>query len=162
MTNSDIIACSALIVAVVSVLIAMRQLDIQQNHNKKSLKPIGYIDVGDYEENLYAKISNHGLGPMIIIKAEFKNSQKTLSNIVDFLPDGFIYDDFVKEFQNKIITPNNYLYLFNALFEEGNFEDKDKFRAILKDITVIFHYKSVYGEDDSCSRKLDWFGRKLA
>jgi hypothetical protein len=133
MTNSDIIASGALIIALISVFIAMRQLGIQQNHNKKSLKPLGNIDLGDYEDNLYAKISNHGLGPLIIETIEVSKDGITKSDIMSFLPDlpkGKYYKDFVIDMKDKIITPNNSIYLFDISFEKSEVDLIEDFRLV--------------------------------
>ena len=164
MSSSDVIAVGALILAIISVFIANKQLAIQQNHNKKSLKPLGQIDLGDYEDNLYAKITNYGLGPLIIESVFFyygENKKSDLIKLLPSLPKDKTYKDFVQKFETKIIAPNNNICIFDILFSKTENSLRDEFREILKDITIEVNYKSIYDESITYKKELTWFERNL-
>lgn len=41
---------------------------MQRTHNKKSVLPLGFISLANYEDLLRIKIINTGIGPLIIKK----------------------------------------------------------------------------------------------
>ena len=61
-----IIAFGALLTSISSIVLTIKALKVQKQHHLKSVKPIGYITVGDYEDDIYISIVNNGVGPLII------------------------------------------------------------------------------------------------
>ena len=54
---------ASLVVAVAAFVVAKRTHEAQKLHDRQSVLPILNITVGDYEENLYVRITNNGVGP---------------------------------------------------------------------------------------------------
>ena len=68
--NKDLItswtAIFAVLASAVSFTIAAINMMMQRKHNRKSVLPIGHISVGDYENQIFVRLWNYGIGPMII------------------------------------------------------------------------------------------------
>jgi len=57
-------AVNLMVIVLVAVLV--HRLETKREHDM--VRPFAYINVGDYEDDIYVKIQNHGLGPMVIKK----------------------------------------------------------------------------------------------
>lgn len=168
-----IIACGALIVSVASVIFTWRQLKMQREHNLKSIKPIGRICIGDYENKIYVAIENCGIGPMIINEILTKNSihqtkEKFIDILSEELADRIVWTDFTGRYPGRSILPGAML---NLLVWTPNDSYKDKQESIeidkkdlrneLKDVKLFVSYKDIY-ESTTYKTELDfndWFGR---
>ncbi|WBL26786.1 hypothetical protein [Zunongwangia sp. HGR-M22] len=75
-------------IATVAVVFTWRTLYIQKKHNIKSIIPIGKIRIGDYESNIYIRIDNSGIGPLIFQKL-FLNGVKIPANkmLIESIPN---------------------------------------------------------------------------
>ncbi|MBD5560219.1 MAG: hypothetical protein HDQ87_07685 [Clostridia bacterium] len=124
---------ASFIVAVAAFVIAKRTHDAQKLHDRQSVRPILNIVVGDYEENLYVRIVNNGVGPALITKFTcFYDNDRTLqskSNLYEIMPssamvtkNGYdildidikIYSDFVEDVVGRAIAPGNYITLLQV------------------------------------------------
>ncbi len=169
-----IIACGALIMSVASVVFTWKQLKMQREHNLKSIKPIGRIRIGDYENKIYVAVENCGIGPMIINEILSKNSlRETKLKFIDILSeelvDRIVWTDFTGRYAGRSILPGAML---NLLVWTPNDSYKDKPESIeidkkdlrneLKDIKLVVSYKDIY-ELTTYKTELDfndWFGRR--
>ncbi|PKQ62585.1 hypothetical protein BZG02_12775 [Labilibaculum filiforme] len=168
-----IIAFSAFMVSLFGIGLSIRTLRIQRRHNYVSLMPIGQIVLGDYEDEIFVKISNAGVGPLIINSVEVYNSKISRSNLIDFLdvdmPRGLTWSDFVKELANKAIRVDEDMYLARVESldysedKSTNYDDfKKSTRATLGGLTILVKYSDVYGKNHfEVSRTLNWFNRTL-
>lgn len=169
-----IIGIAALVLSSIGIFASIRSLIIQRKHNYMSLKPICRIKVGDYESNIFVKLSNTGVGPLIIKRVAISYCNKVKSNLIDFcptVPEGLDWNDFVKEIKGKVIRVNEDLVLIdiegldkrrNTQKEAADFgEFITKLRNILSEVTINVEYTDIYEKNYFKEmRKLSWFNRK--
>src|SRR5665213_941427 len=111
LTNNDKLvtgwtAIAALFVSSVSIILAFCGLMTQRRHDRKSVQPIGHISVGDYENEIFVRLRNDGVGPMIVRVSRVRDSLdgRTEISIVDFmpeLPDGYLWKTFVGDMRDR-------------------------------------------------------------
>lgn len=159
MSTSDIIASSALVIATLSFLTAVWQARLQRLHNANSLKPIAQLAPADYENKLFVKLVNCGVGPLIITNSLFYNGIAQHDNLIDFLPTNIMYDTFHTLYTGRVVPANDSVILFEKSFELLTNEDKAQLRSILKDIKVRIEYEDIYQNSFVLDRNLAWFGR---
>src|SRR5580704_2616478 len=91
-TNKDLITSWTAILAVfasaASFAIAALSMRMQRSHNRKSVLPMGSVTVGDYENQLFVRVWNYGVGPMIIEKLviEQDGADQQVSGLIDLMP----------------------------------------------------------------------------
>ncbi|MGQ0684702.1 hypothetical protein [Bradyrhizobium sp.] len=163
-------AIAALIVSFLALLATIANSVMQRRHNRKSVHPIGHISVGDYENQLFVRIRNDGIGPMIVKKVTVRNQEngETKGSIIDFmtdLPFDYQWTTFVGDITDRAISANDHLTL---ILLEGDVQD-DRFlssrhlvRQLVSKLSIQVKYENIYGERMApASRNLDWFGRLL-
>jgi hypothetical protein len=119
-------AIAALFVSLVSIILTFVSLWMQRRHNRKSVQPIGHISVGDYENEIFVRLRNDGIGPMIVKTAQVYNSDdgRTQISIIDFmpeLPDGYSWTTFIRAMDGRAVSANDHLTLVSLV---GNPEDR--------------------------------------
>jgi hypothetical protein len=172
-TNKDLITSWTAILAVfasaASFAIAALSMRVQRSHNRKSVLPMGSVTVGDYENQLFVRVWNYGVGPMIIEKLVIERedgADQRVPGIIDLmptLPGKCRWSTFVREISDRAIPANDHITL---ILLEGDEDDRDfvaarqMVRKILSGLTVKVEYKDVYGETmPPAVRNLKWFGR---
>ena len=171
LNNPDsIIALCALITSIVSIFFTYRGLRLQKIHNLKSVRPIGVIITDDYEDDIYVRIDNNGIGPMIVKEIKVFSALQESSSIIDLVPESLnekvVWADFLGAVQNRAIMPGNDLYLIRLTFDEADtaastqHETRKEVRDFLQHLTVELSYTDVYEKTMfKTTRKLDWFAR---
>ena len=163
----------AIITSIVSIAVSISALKSKSAHDRKSVKPILQVKVGDYEGHLHVRLDNVGTGPAIIASAQFRHPKgihSTLLKCVPALAPPFFWDDFVGSIDGRAIPAQGSLELlsFSGASEKtgaqyphlASINARDGIRDALKDVTIIVTYVNIYDEVmPSCIRKLDWFGR---
>jgi hypothetical protein len=162
----------AFITSLVSIYYTHTGLQIQREHNIKSILPIGDISLGDYENNIFVRIDNNGIGPMIIKELKVFNLEVSGYNIIDLIPEeinqNITWTDFVSKVKNTAINPGNPLYLIHKEFTDNliqndvllDIENRKELRECLSTFTVELTYTDVYSKNNYViTRNLDWFGR---
>ncbi|QMW05407.1 hypothetical protein [Spirosoma foliorum] len=136
------------------------QLYLQRTHNEKSLKPLGQIDLEDRQGHLYVRITNNGLGPMIIDRFVFYKDGKKYTAIKECLPlDRQSYTAIeVNESVQKVILPNGHLIIFETRLEAGK-EDARRVRQQLSPITLTVEFHDIYDNRMIIERDFQWFAR---
>lgn len=159
-----LIATIALITSIISIIIGVVGLHIQRKHNKKSVLPIGSINLADYEDCLRIKISNNGVGPMIIKSCITKGISESKSYPIDWMPEGIMWNTFRKNLEDHTIIAGDSLTLLELnvdLNDNTAVVQRNQIRSILNDLEIIIEFSDIYGKCFTKSRKLDWFGRNL-
>jgi hypothetical protein len=169
--NKDLITSWTAILAILtSVTIAAINMTMQRRHNRKSVLPIGHVSVGDYNNQIFVRLWNYGVGPMIIkrvvVAREGEQKKPSIIGFMPKLPDDFPWSTFVGDISNRVIPGNDNIPL---ILLEGDEKNRDfvavrqMVREILSGLTIKVEYKNVYGENmPPAVRNLDWFGRLLA
>jgi hypothetical protein len=159
-------AVLAVIVSFISVILTTWTLYIQRLHDRKSVQPIGHISVGDYENDIFVKIRNDGIGPMIISRVSVKHSKGAAKNaLIHFMPDDISWNTFVDDVTGRAISPAGHITLLQlqeGLNDAAFIVSKRKVRQALSELVIECEYTNIYGEKmPLATRKLSWFGRLL-
>jgi hypothetical protein len=171
LTSPNLVATLALVVSVISIGIGFWGSWRQQIHNKLSVRPIGHINLSDYDNMLAIAIENAGMGSMIIKSIETTDEKgNKKDNPIDWiqsdilLPE-FKWRDFRTDLQNLAIKEGNSVILLDYRLDPNNVEAqtiREDIRSILKNLKITIVYEDIYGkEQPPLCRKLDWFGRNI-
>ncbi len=91
-TNSDIIAISSVVVALIALVVAILQGHITRKHNLLTLRPVLTIESeSSLKQGVSIRFRNHGQGPAFIKKVEYIVDGKSYS-----LSSGNDYSDLMK------------------------------------------------------------------
>lgn len=161
----------ALITSVVSIILTVITIKIQHRHNLKSVRPIGYITVGDYENDIYVSIINNGIGPMLIKGFKATNERVSSdSSLIDIIPNDLneqiVWSDFASTIIGRTLKPGDRMYLIRLKIKEEEIDKefyqkiKKSIREFLKNVKIVIEYTDIYEKNKyNISRKLEWFGR---
>lgn len=169
--GSAVLAAVACLISFVSLYVSHRTAKHQETHDRMSVRPLVYIAVGDYENRLYVKIQNNGVGPLILKRITVEGAaepNKPLIEAMPQLPPKAAWTNFVEDITGRSVPPGGEVFLIDL--EEGSSASRayftvarDKVRAALGTLTVKVEYTDIYDHSLPASlRKLDWFHRHNA
>ena len=160
----------ALLVAAVSIGIAFYGVKLQRQNNLMAVRPLPYISCADYEDLVWVKVRNDGVGPLIIKNIEFRREGKVaefpdLISYMPPLPTGLHWSKFSRGLARTIAIgadlPLLELRLDPSKMDHVRF--RDACRAELRRIEVRVHYTDMHGSPfEPVSRLLDFFARRVA
>jgi hypothetical protein len=158
----------ALIVSIFALVVTWRQLYIQRKHNENSLKPLGQIDLGDYNKHTFVYLINYGLGPLIIKKLSFNKMGIEYSRITDCLEidsKTYMHIDIDNQ-QQKIVLPGKYIEIFETKFVHKpntsyNGQSMINLKRQLSGIFLTVYYSDIYNNNYTICRDLVWFKRHI-
>jgi hypothetical protein len=165
-----IVATLAVFVSIVSVVFTALALKYQRRHNYKSVRPIGVLVGGNYENNIFIKLENNGIGPLIIKKMVVSYKSINGSDIINVIPttlSGRIrWSDYATELEDKTIPASksiNLLVWTPKNYEQQDIEridlDRRELRDVLKLIKITVYYTDVYEQTEySVSESFDGYG----
>jgi hypothetical protein len=152
---------AAAIAAIFSFFVAYQA----NRQSKGSVRPLPFVMIGDFENDLSVSIHNFGVGPLIIEKLEVTNSQigEARGNIIEFMPDlidGEAWDNFVQDnIVGRPIAPGGSMRLVRYLGD--NPQNIKSIREALSRLTVTVIVSDVFGKKmPACSRALTYFARQ--
>ena len=162
--NSEtIIALSAVAISLISLFVAIKALKMQRKHNKLSVKPIAHFSKGDYENQIFVKVKNYGLGPLIITEfnvTKNKSSFKRLIDSFDGLASQITWDTFTDDIEGRSLAPQKEFTLIKASFTQNQNDIRQAIRDSLAKTTLTIKYKCIYDEaHPEVQEKLEWFAR---
>lgn len=120
--------------SILAILIALLTYYSQKIHNRNSVKPLLNVIFGDYENCIYVKIQNNGVGPAIIKSMVCNNDKsETSDTLIGLIPKEKMvkiknqqkiinlrhYNDFVKNIEERVIAPGNEIMLLNYTPDEN-------------------------------------------
>jgi len=158
----DWVALSALIISVVSVVIAVsfnrKTLKMTEKHNKKSVEPLitdtyfaQTLSEKGKNSSVSYKIKNCGLGPAIIknINYRIKDTDNKSVFIIyesNISPINYIYDLSLCFLMDKshALASTESLELFNLYFRD--FDSAEQFHNLIKNTEFSLDYETIYGE----------------
>lgn len=163
---SAFVAVSALLVSLISILLAFVALWMQRRHNYKSLTPIASLPIGDYENLIEVKLRNTGVGPLIVKKFTATKNNECKKNIVSFMPkmpEGMYWETFYNDLDGLCVPPNETAVIIRLCGDPGDEQFakfRDEVRNELKNISIEVQYRDIYNRNmpKKC-RDLKWFGR---
>jgi len=158
-----IIAVSAVFTSVISLAVATKALKIQRKHNCLSVKPIAHFSVGDYEDCIYVKLQNYGLGPLIIENFYATKNNNNYISVIESLGDlssKITWNAFTGSIDEKVISPDNESILLKGSFDENQDEIKKDIQKSLSKTKLTLIYKDIYNEmQPEKTHELTWFSR---
>jgi hypothetical protein len=173
--NKDLItswtAILAVIASAVSLVIASISMKMQRAHYRKTVLPLGSLSLGDYENHIFVRLRNDGVGPMILEEISVHSlvdDQRVGSALIDLMPEipeGLRWASFVKDISGRVFAPGKDIDLLSIKGNENDLEFVDarrRIREALLKLSVKVNYRSIYGDTSFTQRSLDWFGRHLA
>ena len=169
--SSVFVAAAALLLSAISVFLSLAALKHQRTYSRLTVRPLGYVMLGDYEDHLFVKLRNNGTGPMIvkkIIVVGASNPSEPLINAMPSLPPKVSWTTFVEECEDRSVPAGGELVLVELSAEssasQGQFTlFRDKVRMALSPLTVQAEYTDIYGTSrPKVSRELAFFRRMLA
>ncbi|MVM32449.1 hypothetical protein GO755_20560 [Spirosoma sp. HMF4905] len=139
------------------------QVYLQRVHNEKSLKPLGQIDLEDRQGHIYVRVTNNGLGPMIVDRLIFQKDGKSYTAIEGCLElDSRSYTRIsVNESVRKVILPNGHLVIFDTRLEASE-GDAQRVRQQLSLITLKVEFHDIYDNKMTIERNFQWFARHMS
>ncbi|MEI6418904.1 MAG: hypothetical protein WCO82_07550 [Sphingomonadales bacterium] len=162
---SAITAIFSIFIALISIFFTKKTLELQDRHNRLSVRPIPFVALANYENCIRVKINNDGSGPMIVKNVKISDGDSTYDNVIDCmpaLPRELSWSNYTSSLVDRSIPPNEALILIELI---GDLNDityasyRDSCRSVLSGLTVDVTIEDIYGENFHTSRKLDWFSR---
>ena len=166
LSGSLIAAGGALFAAWVAWHAVMDQIESDKELARNTVRPLAYIAVGDYENQIFVKVVNNGPGPMIIKSITINNMPQPLIEVMPGLGD-VRWTHFVKDCANRGVRAGGEVVLINLSSKSNRHvcarrfaEARDLVRSALGKITVRVEYTDIYNTNQpAAERKLDWFHR---
>lgn len=167
-----ILPSTAIIISIIAVIFTACALYIQRKHNIKSIKPIGKIRIGDYESNIYIRIDNSGIGPLILLKV-FLNGNEIPADkmLIESIPsrrrENIQWKNFSGNYNNRTIPIGDNLELIRWT-PESDFPKspeeiettKSNIRDTFQNWNLKIEYTDIYkSETFTDELNLSWFGR---
>lgn len=149
---------STIIISSLALFATFYQLYLQRSHNEKSVRPFGQIDLEDRKGHIAVRISNNGMGPMILNEIRFEKEGKIYTSIKECLTlDARSYTSItVDDSVQKIILPNAQLIVFETRIGEDEIANV---RKQLAPIMIKVFFRDIYDNDFMIERSLIWFER---
>jgi len=154
----------AIIISMLALFATLYEAYLQRTHNRKSVRPLIQIDLGDHENKLYVYIRNNGLGPMIIDKLSFTKNGTPYAYIKDCLdiPSTSYMHVLVNDAAKRVVLPNAHLVVFEKAFgDHAQNTEIDLVRKQLTPITLKVNYRDIYDNKFTFVRDLNWFSRHV-
>jgi hypothetical protein len=155
---------ATVLISVLALVGLYCQVYLQRTHNEKSLKPLGQIDFRDRQNQLFVRISNNGIGPLIVDRLYFIKDGKchpAIEECLDLDQRSYARVD-GGESVRKVILPNTWLTLFETHFEEHDVEAAmDHVRQQLAAITLKVEFHDIYDNKMRIERDFKWFSRYI-
>jgi len=156
-----IIAVLNLLILGGTLFVAYTTYKSQKIHNYNSVKPILQLDLGDYEDDIYVRLYNNGVGPAIIksIKIVKSGDNATRSDIIGYFENlEWEWDVFNTGLEGVAIAPNQYTFFIDM--KNPNDDQKRKLRNTLRKLQIQVDYVDIYGNLMlPINEDLSWFER---
>jgi len=162
-----ITAVAALFVSAVSIVLAIFNMTTQRTHNRKSLMPIAHVRLGDYENRIFVRLHNDGIGPMVISRVTVSkpgSKAKKQASLIAFMPDlpaGILWTTSVADLAGWALAADKDITL---LMLEGDPADakfvsaRQSIRQALSELKIEVKYHDIYGTRmPRAVRDLQWF-----
>jgi len=169
--SNAVIALTAILATFTSAYSILRgeaNAKAQRLHNKLSVKPIGQIAVGDWQDRLYVGLENAGSGPLIVHTLRIiENGELQHEHLIELmprLPVGTYWKNFIREgIEGRAILPGNVLKLVELEIDDRRSEQgsiRDEVRRTLAKYEIVLEYGDIYDQKvRKVTRHLTWFVR---
>jgi len=152
----------SLIISFLALLATFYQAHLQRVHNQKSVKPLAEINLRDRDGEMFVRIANNGVGPLIVDKVVFTKGDKQYEHIQDCLdidPKTYFHVE-VGDTNKKVIIAGGFLELFsNELNPKESAEKIEMFQKQLSVLQLKVHGHDIYSNEITVEKSLSWFAR---
>ena len=174
-----IFSIGTIVLSVVAIIISIITFRSQKKHNKNSVRPILNIIFGDYENNIYVRVDNNGVGPAIIKNIECtyctEKGMVTKKSLIDLISYWIstqnnseylsrridCFSDFVEDISGRTIAPDHSIVLLKL--SNPDHGQATILRSFLNEVHIEVSYTDIYNTKPwTCSRACDFFGRTLS
>jgi hypothetical protein len=160
------VALCALFISLLSIILTVFALRMQQRHNYKSLTPIASLPIGDYENLIEVSLKNTGVGPLIVKSFVVSNGSENKNNIIDWMPktpENIDWETFYNDIEGLCVPPNESAIIIRLSGNENSqtfSKFRDQVRKALAPLKIKVAYQDIYERDMPVrKRDLSWFGR---
>ena len=143
-------------VSLIAIWISLRTYKSQIIHDRNSVRPIIDIVIGYYEDDLFVKLRNSGVGPAIVKQLVCSCDEEETSSLISLIPisyeckvgtelihvDFSEFTDYVESIDGRAIAPNSEIILLRL--QNQSYKKVHILRKILKDVTVKVQYSDIY------------------
>lgn len=154
-----VLPLGSLVTAIVSIIIAVSSLKSQKIHNQNSFKPIIQINLGDYENDIFVKIVNRGVGPGIVDEVKLLKSKNKY--LIDLFKspecNKWVWTTFNKRFEGTAISPGSEFTMLRM--EDPTDREKNIIRKGLCQEIIYIAYHDIYDNKFDMQYPLEFFGR---
>lgn len=167
---SSIAAVAACVIAYYSFRVSRRTFVNQHIHNLTSVRPLASIEVGDFENRLYVKLVNNGVGPLIVKSIRVPGGLDPDQPLYLQMPNlggKVFWTNFVEDTAGRSIRPGAELMLLDLDAESSTSKtqyvvERDNIRRALGTLSIDVAYTDIYDTDfPLASRSLNWLHRHL-
>lgn len=152
----------SLIISFLALLATFYQAHLQRVHNQKSVKPLAEINLRDRDGEMFVRIANNGVGPLIVDKVVFTKGDKQYEHIQDCLdidPKAYFHVE-VDDTNKKVIIAGGFLELFsNELNPKESAEKIEMYQKQLSVLHLKVHGHDIYGNKITVEKSMSWFAR---
>ena len=159
-----VIALVAVLVATLSIIVSWRALRHQVRHNKLSARPIPFLSLSNFQNQLRVRIVNDGIGPLIVKRVTISDGSRSEADVIAWMPRppaGIAWSTYTRRLEDRSILPGTHLTLLQL---DGDLSDaafvdfRDECRRVLQTLEGVIEYTDIYGDAfPPYARKLDWF-----
>ena len=140
-----IIAFCSLLTSLLAIVLSVASVFLQQKFNKNSIQPFCDVQFETRINQSTLKISNNGLGVMIINKIYYNNTFENKNQELTDIFSDVAFKTFCEwNYDGSSITANGEKNLYEATF--NNVAELDKAIELLKSIEVCIEYSDFYGK----------------
>lgn len=147
-----------------ALLVTLFGFYLQRRESEKSQKPIPQIVFGDTAKQIFVRVQNNGVGPLITNQLTFiknGNSYTDIEECLDLDPKSYMHTQ-ITGADKKVLIPGSYLEVFSTQFEEYEAEkEMDVVRKQLSQLTLKVDCQDIYNNKTAIERELKWFSRHL-
>ncbi len=138
------------------------QAHLQRIHNQKSVQPLAQINLRDRDGEMFIRVGNNGVGPLIVDRVTFTKDGQQYERIQDCLgidPKSYFHIR-VGDANKKTIVAGGFLELFSKTLDPlENGEKVALFQRELSCLHVKVQGHDIYDNSVSVEKNLEWFVR---
>ncbi|MCK6614886.1 MAG: hypothetical protein L6Q47_11660 [Ignavibacteriaceae bacterium] len=141
-------ALTAIFTSVAAILLNLWVIKIQITHNYKSVKPLAFVDIFDYQDQTSISILNSGMGPMIITRICFYDGHQKIEDINKLFPfNEMKFKNYNPEIIGTVIVPGDSVNLIDFRADKTDSQSishRDFIRNKLGNFTLEIDFVDIY------------------
>jgi hypothetical protein len=161
--STELLSILAFFVAVIALFTSIWQGIIARTHNRKSVRPIPDLYLGNFINQVQICVRNYGIGPLLVKNFSVSGSGKQADSIVEIVcspPNDFPWANYSCSTQFTISAGEEKEML---RFELPKIENRHcntfliQLKSELSKLVVEFDYEDIYGKQQHFTHDLTWY-----